>query len=211
MRKTTFLALIVCVAAMGLFAGKAQADFNIGYYTHDTCTNWHLESTRVDPINYVFIVWGTLDRVHNQVLYHGSQHGGSWGNRDGTGQYFISHNLCYAQDDQHADHGLASGRTHFREKAMHYSNASLGYSVIADAHHENIVLCGLLPKHAVDTTTGFNNGRANVTNGVFAGTAHMNNTWQTWFGNTGHMRQCNGAYAWSDGYARMMSIHQINH
>jgi hypothetical protein len=208
-------ALVVATASLlALSAGVARADFNIGYYTHDTCTNWNLESTRVDPINYVFFVWGTIDRVHNQVLTHGYGHGYNWNNRDGSPQKFISHSTCYPQDSQHADHPETSGRSHFREKAMHW-DSTLGYTEIADAHHENIVWCGYIFKHAVDSGTGsdsgFNKGRANVTNEVFANTAHMTGSYQIYFGNTQPMRQCDGKYAASDGYARMMTIHQINH
>ena len=213
--KRIILLLVPALTAAALTAGSARADFNIGYYTHSTCTNWNDPATRVDPINYVFFSWGTIDRVGNQVVYHGFQHGYSWGDTGGDGQRFITHSTCYGQDGQRADAGVLSGRNHFRYKGVHY-DPGLGWTSIADAHHEDLVLCGGLPKHAVDANnesggSGFNQGRANLTNNVFGGSSHMSGSYTSWFGNTQLFRQCDGGYASSDGNVRMLPLHQVNH
>lgn len=221
--KRIMLLLVPLVTAAALTAGSARADFDIGYYTHGTCTNWNDPNTRVDPINYVFFSWGTIERVWMQVVYHGLHTSGSSWADDGIfsdPQKFITHSTCYAMDGQRADGGILSSRNHFRYKGVHY-DPGLGWTSIADAHHEDLIqppspCSNVSPKHAVDSNdepggSGFNQGRSNVTNKVFAGTSHMSGSYQIWFGNTMPRRQCDGGIAWSDGYARAIPLHQVNH
>jgi hypothetical protein len=214
---TKVLVAAAVAAALALPAGEARADFNIGYYTHDTCVNWSDPNTRVDPINFVFFQWGTIARVENQLYTHAGANGYYWYNHEGTLQYFISHSSCNAQYYQYADNNVGSSREHFREYPIHSAGEPLGYTMITDAHHDHLVWCGG-PSHAVDPPGwqpgignggGFDYGQWMVYRMFYAQTNHS--TYQIYFGNTQQMRQCNGWIAWDNGYAQMMQAHQVNH
>lgn len=210
------LLLVPVVTAVALTAGSARADFNIGYYTHDTCVNWSDPNTRVDPINFVFFQWGTIARVENQLYTHAGANGYYWYDHDGGTQYFISHSSCNVQYYQFADGGVLSSRDHFREYPIH-SDSTLGYTMITDAHRDELVWCGK-PNHAIKPNgsyagigngSGFDYGQWQLYRMFYGQVNHS--TYQIWFGNTQVMRQCNGWMASDNGYAQMMQAHQVNH
>ena len=189
---------VVAIAAAG--ATIARADFQPGQYTHSSCAG--TSASRVDPINFVYWDWGTIGRVVSQTETHAG-----WMSSSGSGQYFFSHGDCYFMADQRASGGTLSSRFHVRYHPIHW-DASLGWTTIGDAHHEDLTYCG----HAVDSNgdqgSGFDQGRRQLRIQLENG----GHGWRSeWWGNTQNFQQCDGDYAGSDGYTVFSRAHQTNH
>ena len=193
--------LVAAIAA--LLAGPATAHFDASSkYTHRGCPATF--QNRVDPINVVFTTWGTWGRAANQIESHAG-----WTDTSGSAQSFVDHGSCFPM---HAQRASGSGsRFHVRVRGQH-SDATLGWAATGDAHHEDLVLFPIPCGHAVDSNgpsgSGFDQGR-NALEAWFADAGHP--THRVWWGNTASFKQCDGAYAGSDGWTVYIGLHQVNH
>lgn len=194
------IAVGATVATAAVLAPQARADFQPGYYTHGSCAG--TAASRIDPVNFAYWDWGTWDRAVSQTQTHAG-----WLDTGGSSQYFFDHGNCYTMTAQRADGGTASSRHHIRFHPIH-SDATLGWTTIGDAHHEDFTYCG----HAVDANgpsgSGFDQGRRQLR-------VLLENGGHGWYsefwGNTQNFQQCDGDYASSDGYTVFSRAHQINH
>jgi hypothetical protein len=194
------IAFAATAAATAALAPQARADFQPGYYTHGSCAG--TSASRIDPVNFVYWDWGTWDRAVSQTQTHAG-----WLNTSGSSQYFFDHGNCYTMTTQRADGGSTSSRFHIRYHPIH-SDATLRWTTIGDALHEDFTYCG----HAVDANgpsgSGFDQGRRQLR-------ILMENGGHGWYsefwGNTQNFQQCDGDYASSDGYTVFSRAHQINH
>jgi hypothetical protein len=198
------LALVIgatLVTVLGL-AASASAHFNTGLYTHNGCPGTN--TNRVDPINFVFDIWGTWDRAMSQMRTHSG-----WYDQGGSTQTFVDHGNCYQMISQAASAGVSSSRFHIRLHPIHHDDY-VGWTSVGDAHHEDFVW--YCPGHAVDSNgsngSGFDQGRRQLRT-AFSNAGH---SWTSvWWGNTQNFRQCDGDYAGSDGYTVWVDLHQFNH
>jgi hypothetical protein len=198
--------LIAWVASLGaimlLVVAPAPAHFDsTSKYTH-TASNCS-GASRVDPINIVFYTWGTWARAENQVQTHAG-----WTNGSGSPQYFWDHSTCYLMHTQRASGCGTCGRFHIRIRGQH-EDPTLGWTATGDAHHEDwVITCG----HAVDANgpngSGFDQGRAQLSNAMWMG---GHSYYYTWWGNTQNFQQCDGDYSGSDGNTSFIQLHQVNH
>jgi hypothetical protein len=192
----------VAIVLMLIAAASASAHFDTsGQYTHNAsgCGN----HTRIDPINVVFYDWGTWGRAEDQITDHAV-----WWYDDGTRQKFYGHGDCYGMHTQRASLDRYNSRFHIRLRGQH-SDPSLGWTTTGDAHHEDLVIpCG----HAVDSNgsngSGFDQGRAQLSNAMSMG---GHSYYYTWWGNTQSFEQCDGDMASSDGVVSFIQLHQVNH
>jgi hypothetical protein len=190
----------VVVTAATVLAGAARADFRPGLYTHGSCAG--TAASRIDPVNFVFWDWGTADRAVDQTRAHAA-----WNDTSGSSQYFFDHGTCSAMTAQRASSGTFSSRFHIRLHPIHW-DATLRWTTIGDAHHEDLTYCG----HAVDSNgasgSGFDQGRRELRMRLESG----GHGWYSEFwGNTQNFQQCDGDYAGSDGYTVFSRAHQVNH
>jgi hypothetical protein len=186
-----------------LFSGSAAAHFDAsGKYTHGGCPG--TSSDRIDPVNVVFLSWGTWGRAVSQIEAHAG-----WADSSGSSQAFLDHGGCYAMHDQRASG--AGTRFHVRVRGQH-PDAELGWTATGDAHHEDLVVFPAPCGHAVDSDgpggSGFDQGRDEL-GARFAGAGHA--TYELWWGNTQSFEQCDGDYAGSDGWTLFVELHQVNH
>jgi hypothetical protein len=199
-----FWAGLVSLALFAL-AAPAFAHFDTsGKYTHSTCPG--SSSNRVDPINVVFYGWGTWDRALSQIQSHAG-----WADSGGSTQYFVDHGNCAVMHGQRASAGILSSRFHIRVRGQH-SDPSLGWTATGDAHHEDFVVFPVPCGHAVDSNgpsgSGFDQGR-NRLESNFASAGHT--TFDSFWGNSQNMKQCDGDLAHSDGWLAFIRLHQVNH
>ncbi len=184
-------------------------------YTHSgsgSCTS------HIDPLNDVFVQFAFAPWAENHAAHHGGwTHGGST-------QKFRAH-TCLPMDGDSASNPSFDpfGRFHARFGQGWTSSGVGSYDfdttwfiwATADAHHEDTVICGFLPDHAIDDNVkepqgGFNRGRDDIwknwTNyGAGGGYPHLLLTSPYW-GNTMKFTQCNGNVAWSDGVVDYIEI-----
>jgi hypothetical protein len=195
-------AALIGLLAIGV-AAPASAHFDSSSkYTHTGCPA--TAQNRVDPINVVFVSWGTHGRAVDQIEAHAG-----WTNTTGSSQAFVDHDACYSMHAQRASGG--GTRSHVRVRGQHPDEV-LGWTATGDAHHEDLVVfpepCG----HAVDSDgaegSGFDQGRDELEERFAAG-GHA--TWREWWGNTQSFKQCDGDYASSDGWTVFIELHQVNH
>ena len=136
------------VLVIGCAAPPALAHFDTGHYTHDDCPVVD-NSTRVDPINFIFRDWGTIDRAINTLEYHAD-----WTDEEGTSQAFVDHGDCYEMAGQRSDAIVLSSRNHIRLHPIH-QDTGVGWTTVGDAHFEDTVGCDVSgppfykPSHAV--------------------------------------------------------------
>jgi hypothetical protein len=193
--------LVVC--SLASFAEPALAHFDAGTpYTYRSCPAE--AASRVDPINVVFHGWGTWGRAVSQIESHAG-----WTSGSGTTQSFVDHGACRSLHAQRAS-SLGS-RFHVRLRGLH-PDGELGWTSLASAHHEDLVLFPLPCGHAVDANgpggSGFDQGRDELRD-RFAASGHA---WhRVWWGNTQSFKQCDGDYAASDGWTLFVELHQVNH
>jgi hypothetical protein len=191
----TFMLLVAVASASAHFDTSGQ-------YTHGTsggCTT----ANRIDPINVVFYTWGTWGRAEDQVTDHAV-----WWYGDGSQQTFYDHGNCSLMHTQRASLDQFNPRYHIRIRGQH-SDPTLGWTATGDAHHEDLVVtCG----HAVDANgpngSGFDQGRAQLSNAMSLG---GHSYYYSWWGNTQNFKQCDGDYAGSDGATSFIQLHQVNH
>jgi hypothetical protein len=184
-------------------SGSAAAHFDAsGKYTHADCPG--TSSDRIDPVNVVFVSWGTWGRAVSQIESHAG-----WADTSGSSQAFLDHGGCYSMHDQRASG--AGTRFHVRVRGQH-PDAELGWTATGDAHHEDLVVFPAPCGHAVDSDgpggSGFDQGRHEL-GARFAGAGHA--TYELWWGNTQSFKQCDGDYAGSDGWTLFIELHQVNH
>jgi hypothetical protein len=168
-------------------------------YTNSTCGN------AVDPISVFF--YGAADT--NNMHTHAHHHGG-WTDHSGTGQYFFEH-FCGTMNGQDAS---AVGTRYHMRYFWNYDPGIWQYYSVATPHHEDLLFqspgCG----HAVDSNNneppgGFVMGKWDIgfnwhnwNNG--GGQHWFGGSW--WGGNTGGFVQCDGEWAWNDGYIDFVQI-----
>ena len=198
------LALALLAAALVSLPGTtALAHFDgADRYTHAACPA--SAANRTDPVNVVFTSWGTWGRAESQVESHAS-----WTTASGAMQSFGDHDSCSPLHTQRAS-GDGS-RFHVRVRGQH-PDATLGWTALAAAHHEDLVIVPLPCGHAVDANgpsgSGFDRGRDELER-RFAGAGHT--SYRVWWGNTQSFKQCDGDYAGSDGWTVFIQLHQVNH
>ena len=188
-------ALVLCAIAPAHFDGS-------GTYTYRGCPG--AAGDRVDPVNVVFHDWGTWGRTVSQLELHAG-----WRETSGSAQAFVDHGTCHPL---HAQRASGSGsRFHLRLRGQHPDGA-LGWTALAAAHHEDLVLLPLPCGHAVDsngpTGSGFDQGRDELRD-RFAAADHA--WYRVWWGNTQSFKQCDGDYAGSDGWTVFVELHRVNH
>jgi hypothetical protein len=193
----------LALASAGLAAVPALAHFDAsGRYTHGSCPA--SAATRVDPVNVVFTGWGTWGRAASQVAAHAG-----WTDTSGTTHSFVDHGNCAPM---HAQRASGSGsRFHVRVRGQHFDSVR-GWTALAAAHHEDLVVFPVPCGHAVDSNgaggSGFDQGRDELER-RFSAAGHA--TQRAWWGNTQSFKQCDGDYAASDGWAVFVELHQVNH
>jgi hypothetical protein len=174
------------------------------YYSHSDSNCWNF----VDPVSVVF----HNDATEAQVDTH-ARHHGDWGVTGGTVQWFYDHS-CGQMDNDHASGQPYQGRFHMREW-WNYDSGWPQYYTLATPHHEDIDWCGDGWKHAVD-------GNDNEPPGGFvAAKWDIGYNWHNWNngggdhwfsgntyygGNTIPFEQCNGDWAWNDGWIDFVEI-----
>lgn len=194
---------VVGAIAVSVAAGPAWAHFDSsGQYTHKGCPG--VVANRVDPINIVFYTWGTWDRALSQTQSHAG-----WSDTSGSDQYFVDHGNCALRHGQRANGDGLSSRYHIRVRGQH-SDTTFGWTSTGDAHHEDFVTS--CPGHAVDQNgpsgSGFDQGRRQLL-ATFDNAGH---SWfETFWGNTQTLLQCDGGGASSDGWVDFIQLHQVNH
>ena len=130
---------LLAVALVSLAGTPALAHFDgADRYTHATCPA--SAANRVDPINVVFTSWGTWGRAESQVESHAG-----WTATSGSTQSFGEHGSCSPLHTQRAS-GNGS-RFHVRLRGQH-PDATLGWTALAAAHHEDVVVFPLPCGHA---------------------------------------------------------------
>ena len=195
--------LLAIPVALLVLVTPARAHFDAtSTYTQRSCPAG--PETRVDPINVVFHGWGTWGRAVSQIEAHAG-----WSSTSGTTQWFVDHGACRPM---HAQRASGSGsRFHVRLRGQH-SDDRLGWTTVAGAHHEDLVLFPLPCGHAVDSDgpggSGFDQGRDELRD-RFAAAGHS--WYREWWGNTQSFKQCDGDYAGSDGWTVFVELHQVNH
>jgi hypothetical protein len=199
----TLLAISLAVCAVVACAAPALAHFDSSdRYTHRSCPA--SVSNRTDPVNVVFTTWGTWGRAESQVETHAG-----WTSGTGSPQFFVDHGGCFALHTQRASG--AGSRFHARVRGQH-QDATLGWTAAVGVHHEDLVLFPLPCGHAVDSNgpggSGFDQGRDEFERRF---TAAGHTAARVWWGNTQSFKQCDGDYAASDGWAALISLHQVNH
>lgn len=207
-----------------LLARPASADlwppYHTGIYTYDgpDCA----VGNEVDPVNVVFYLgWGHGSDAVDVVKALANEWAGFDSGGGGT-QYFKDHYRCWVMDDQGGTEPgwLPVGRYHMRYHQGRQATGgdfpdfdpSLGYYVVADAHHEDYVPpppigsgnCGITGGHAVDGNLseppgGFDMARIYVEEKFdqagFSAVENWNyGSWQ----NRLPRLQCDGEYAWSN-------------
>jgi hypothetical protein len=174
------LLLVPLVVAVG--APAAYAHFDTGQYTHDEgCPV--TDNDRVDPINFVFRDWGTIERAVNNLEWHAD-----WDDSFGTHQAFVDHGDCYPQEaDQRASATVVQTRDHIRLHPIHYDDG-VGWTTVGDAHFEDIQTCGHAVRENGPTGSGYDEGRTDLWYAMDGESGHSG--WFVWWGNTQNMRQC---------------------
>jgi hypothetical protein len=200
--RALLLAPFVSVAALVVAPGSPAHFDSTGRYTHAACPA--TTSTKSDPVNVVFHGWGTWGRAQSQLESHAG-----WSSSSGSLQHFLDHGACAPQHTQRAS-GEGS-RFHVRVRGEHW-DAELGWTALAAAHHEDLVLFPFPCGHAVDANgaagSGFDQGRDELER-RFRGAGH--GTARAWWGNTQSFKQCDGDYAASDGWTLFVRLHQAGH
>jgi hypothetical protein len=198
------VSLVSSLASCGLLlASPARAHFDSSSkYTHGACPA--TPTNRVDPVNVVFVTWGTWGRAVDQIEAHAG-----WTETSGSSQSFVDHGECYPL---HAQRASGTGtRFHLRERGQH-PDPALGWTATGDAHHEDFVVFPVPCGHAVDSNgpggSGFDQGRDELDE-RFSSAGHV--TDRAWWGNTQSFKQCDGDYAGSDGWTVFIELHQVNH
>ncbi len=194
---------LLAVSLVSLLGAPAQAHFDAAdRYTHGACPASF--ANRVDPINVVFTTWGTWGRAESQVETHAG-----WTVSSGSMQSFVDHAGCASLHTQRAS-GQGS-RFHVRLRGQH-ADGTLGWTAMAAAHHEDLVLLPLPCGHAVDANgpagSGFDQGRDELER-RFTSAGHSSH--RVWWGNTQSFKQCDGDYAGSDGWTVFIQLHQVSH
>ncbi len=197
-------ALVVALAsAVALGGTPALAHFDAAdRYTHKACPA--SAANRIDPVNVVFMTWGTWGRAESQIESHAG-----WTASSGSAQAFTDHGSCASMHTRRASgHG---SRFHIRLRGQH-ADATLGWTALAAAHHEDLALLPLACGHAVDANgpagSGFDQGRDELLR-RFTDAGHSSS--RVWWGNTQSFKQCDGDYAGSDGWTVFIQLHQASH
>ncbi|MBI2765795.1 MAG: hypothetical protein HYX53_07775 [Chloroflexi bacterium] len=216
--------MLMIVVLTGMVAGTltslalpVSANLTFGshveLYTYDGISGSSCTGGRVDPISVLFYSNASTSNVNTHAGHHG---GWTWS--DGSNQYFYDH-LCAPLDSQRASNYsfLGTSRYHMRYH-WNVDNPNFGTYSIATPHYETIKLCGGIPKHAVSPTGGGDPG------GFVKGKWDIGYNWHNWNGayggspgphrfdqsavwsNTQAMQQCDGTYAWNDGWVDYVEI-----
>jgi hypothetical protein len=178
---------IVCVAvgvtAVASFSASASAHFDVGRYTHSTCSSgW------VDPINVVFYGYFATPQQSEKAM---EKYGG-WYNQSGTTQVFWTHDICRPMYGQRASGSACCNRDHTRFFQNDGLDTKGRYETVADFHHDILTTCG----HKNANPYGSDDGLA-MANEILYG--HLAESWQYW-GNAARIRQCDGTYSGGTGY-----------
>lgn len=175
------------------------------------------QSLEIDPINVVFTNVGGVDISQALLIIysHAIDHG-IWGNHDGSDQSFWqAQDGCRLMDGQSASGGNLQLPGRFHMRLLFHSPTLLSRVAVADAHHEDIGICDLVPKHVVDhnedngNVSGFDMGRNDIM-GNWIGNGHVQVDYAFWE-NINRMKQCDFDseilnYSSSDGYVVFISI-----
>jgi len=219
-------------AAAGMAAAAsgrpAAADLAIGYHQ----SSWIFGSndcswdSRVDPVNLVFVgpeaLVGPIISEHAGRIDHGN-----FSDRGGGTKYFDDHWECEPMDYQAADgwdprnhfrlnQGDVNGWTDWDSRIEQQGGGYYqGHYVLAPAHFERYVRCGINPfSHAVFPNGdydfpkgGYNYARDYIvsrwTEVASDGHQMINLVWA----NNGQVKQqCNGDLVWSDGYVAYVTV-----
>jgi hypothetical protein len=167
----------------------------------------------VDPITVIFVGNATTANVNT----HSAHHGGWSYSGPSSGQYFYQHGCRRPAGDIASGNLLSLQRYHMR----HVSgvDATQGTYSLGTPHREDLVFCGVLPNHAVDSNWNEEPG------GYVRGKWQIADTWHFWtrpapdapvqdhyfvdsqyWNNTAAMWQCDGEPAWNDGWVDFVSI-----
>lgn len=202
---------VLSITALALMLPSgSEAHFDTGHYTHDDCPA--SDSDRIDPINFYFSEWGTLERVTDNIGFHIG-----WDNQSGSPQSFVDHGNCSEMSAQRASDCGTCTRFHIRLHPIHWDDG-LGWTTVGDAHHEDWVFdpeCNppLGAGHAVDANgpsgSGFDQGRFELFFWFDGQPGHSG--LYVWWGNTQNFQQCDDDYAGSDGATIRMTVHQGSH
>lgn len=180
-------------------------------YSTSTCT----AGTTVDPFSVIFYQHAWTSNVSS----HAGHHGG-WNATDGSQQYFYNHG-CTAKDGQRASQSSTSGITRYHMRYDYGSDPSLGDYSLATPHRETLDFCGgSIVSHRVlassaggGSSGGFVLGKWDIGynwhnwNGSYGGSPGAHNYLGSfWWGNVNPMQQCDGSYAWNDGYVDYVEI-----
>ncbi len=195
--------IVLVLVVGGVAVGSAGAHLDASDpFLHLGCPA--VPANRVDPVNVVFKGWGTWGRAAAQIEAHAG-----WTVTSGSTLSFVDHGVCAAMHTQRAS-GHAS-RFHVRLRGQHWDPV-LGWTALAGAHHEDLVVYPFPCGHAVDANgsagSGFDRGRDDLLR-AFAGAGHPVS--MAWWGNTQSFKQCDGDWARSDGWTAVIALHQVSH
>ena len=171
-------------------------------YTDSRCRN------AVDPISVIFTTRATTAAVNEHAGHHSN-----WTyTGPSSGQYFYDHG-CKRPTGDIASGGLFEPmRFHMRHVSGF--DATRGTYSLATLHHEDLVNCGGVLKHAVDSNWDEDPGGFVRAKWQIADTWHFWNEapathyWQgsEYWNNTAAMWQCDGQPAWNDGWVDFVEI-----
>jgi hypothetical protein len=145
---------------------------------------------------------------------HAGQHGG-WAYQPPTPQYFFEH-FCGVMDGSDASNGDIPPQPRFHMRYFwNYDSGIWQYYSVSTPHHEDLLYCG----HAVDSNNneppgGFVMGKWDIGfnwhnwNGG-GGLHYFGGSW--WWGNTQMFLQCDGEWAWNDGWLDFVEIRGAGH
>jgi hypothetical protein len=207
-----FAACVATVIVLGAGATPASAHFATGWYTYTDRDGNGACHNKVDPVNVVFYGSKAFARStkHNIIRHM------NWRDTGGSGQYFVTHGICYGMDFQQASGATNESRFHIRGKQGKDRDSKGRYETVGDAHHEDFshnLGCNFgFGKHAVDQNgsngSGFDQGRVAMKR-RFQDRGHAAKYVRK--GNKRKFRQCDGGYAGSNGLVAWIQVTHFKH
>jgi hypothetical protein len=222
-RSMTFRAVVAGVILGACLAGvlvSGQASRSVSAHLNPWGHTWPYSfttsncgwNTEVDPVQVVYYNNASYSTVQGHSAHHG------WASNDGTTaqQYFDNHG-CGVMTGQNSSAGITSSRYHQRYRVTN-GDSTWGTYAISTPHYEDIIFCGITPKHAVRENHsssmpegGFINAKHKVNQlwhnyggGGVANPHHWNGA-QNW-DNVRRFQQCDGEWAWGNGLVDFIRI-----